>query len=298
MMRRRTILGVGLAATAAAFARPVRAAPRFETIDLRLSGISRRALLLVPEGVTAEERPAALILLHGLAETASEETGVRAWVDRYGLLEAYRRLAEPPVAPTGERGDLPADRARTINDALGRTPFAGRFVLVCPHLPNIYKMPSTTAALDRLAAWTADVLVPAVRARTPLGDGPIGIDGCSLGGFVGVEILIRRPSLFASWGGVQSALPRAGASLLAERIATSLRTRPIPLHVETSERDPFKAANLALARELAVRGVPCETEIFPGPHDQAWLREVGTLAMLLFHDRARTFRRQIDAPPR
>ena len=96
---------------------------------------------------------------------------------------------------------------------------------------------------------------------------------------------------------MQSALPRAGASLLAERIATSLRSHPIPLHVETSERDPYREANVALARELARRGVPCELEVFPGPHDQAWLREVGTLAMLLFHDRARAFRHQTDPPP-
>jgi hypothetical protein len=286
-MRRRTILQLGLAAGAAAIVRPARASSELEAIDVRLAGkLSRRALVLVPQGLTAADRPSALILLHGLGETASEEAGVRAWVDRYGLADAYRRLAVPPVVPTSKRGDLTAEHARTINEGLATSPFGGRFILVCPYVPNVYKLPSIAAALDQLAAWMDEVLVPEVRAKTPLGDGPIGIDGCSLGGYVGVELLVRRPSIFASWGGVQSALSKTGAAALAERIATSVAAQPIPLHVETSERDPFKDANVALGRELALRGLPCKMEILPGPHDQAWLREVGTLAMLLFHDRA------------
>ena len=39
------------------------------------------------------------------------------------------------------------------------------------------------------------------------------------------------------------------------------------------------------AKALGELGVDSELVVIPGPHNQPWLREIGTLEMLLWHDR-------------
>jgi len=193
------------------------------------------------------------------------------------------------VAPETSRGDLTVEHARQISDELARRPFDGRTVLVCPFTPNVWRLPDPRQALDRYADWIAEVLLPEVRAKTPADASPAraGIDGCSLGGFIGLEVFLRRPQLFAAWGGVQSAIGEANASSIANRLAGALANAgPRLLHVETSTGDAFYRANLALARELKKKGIPHDLAVLPGPHDQPFLREAGTLEMLLWHDRA------------
>jgi len=43
---------------------------------------------------------------------------------------------------------------------------------------------------------------------------------------------------------------------------------------------------VALSRALHERGITHDLAVLPGPHDQPWLRETGTLEMLLWQDRA------------
>jgi hypothetical protein len=262
----------------------------FDVSDWTLGGRetpSRRALIVVPKHLATSDRTSALVLLHGLGETTSESAGVRAWIDRYGLLEAHRRLRSPPIAPNGARGDLPLGRAREITAQLTARPFRGQTIYVCPFTPNVYKLRDPGAAIERLATWFDDVLLPEVRSRTPVGEGPIGLDGCSLGGHVGLDWFLRRPRRFATWGGVQAAINQGSAPRWAARLAQAASDagKPRPLHIETSRGDPFHDANVALSRELERRAVAHELCVFPGPHDQPWLREIGTLAMLLWHDR-------------
>jgi enterochelin esterase-like enzyme len=271
---------------------PTDSALAFDTVDLRLEGardLARRALVLVPRDLAPGARVPLLVLLHGLGETTSEDAGVHAWVDRYGLVTCHARLKRPPVVPENGRHDLSADRAREINDELTRRPFEGKAVLVCPFTPNVWRLPEPRRALDRYADWITDVLLPEVRAKTPA-DGSAartGIDGCSLGGFIGLEVFLRRPQLFGAWGGVQSALGETAAPSIANRMADAIDgAGPRLLHVETSTGDAFYRANLALSRELRKKGIPHDLAVLPGPHDQPFLREAGTLEMLLWHDRA------------
>ena len=293
---RRSLFGIAIGA-ALTTRRRARAGERdagtsFDAIDLtleRVPGLARRALVLVPKNVAAGERLPVLVLLHGLGETTSEALGIRAWVDRYGLLTSHDRLAEPPVSAASRRRDLPEERARAINDELRAAPYDGRTVIVCPFTPNVWRTPDPRRTLDRYAAWIGDDLLPAVRSRTPATDAPLrtGIDGCSLGGFVGLEVFLRRPENFGVWGGVQSAFGEAQAPAFASRIAEAVeRVGPRHLHVETSLGDAFYRANTALARELEKRRIAHTFSALPGPHDQPWLREAGTLEMLLWQDRA------------
>jgi predicted esterase len=293
-LHRRHWLGLGLGLSASAAGRTLFAGPdeSFEVLDLKLEGVrdlARRATVLVPRDLPAGARVPLLVLLHGLGETTSEAAGVRAWIDRYGLLRCHARLAHPPVAPETRRGDLTEERARAISEDLARKPYDGKIVLVCPFTPNVWKTPDPQKTLDRYADWIGDVLLPEVHARTPSDPSPArtGIDGCSLGGYVGLEVFLRRPALFAAWGGVQSALSEAAAPSLATRLASALaKAGPRRLHLETSTGDAFYRANLALSRELKKNGTPHELAVLPGPHDQPFLREAGTLEMLLWHDRA------------
>jgi enterochelin esterase-like enzyme len=264
----------------------------FDLLDWKLDGasdVSRRAIVLVPRGLGVAERVPVLVLLHGLGETSSDAIGVRAWIDRYGLISSHARLLHPPVRPQSGRGDLTEARAREINDALRTHPFDGRTIFVCPYTPNVWQKADPSGALDQLGLFITKVLLPEVRAKTPADSSPArtGIDGCSLGGFVGLEIFLRHPTAFGAWGGVQAALREASAPKWADRIARAVNgAGPRRLHIETSRADPFHAANVALSRELTHRGVPHDLTVLPGPHDQPWLREAGTIEMLLWHDRA------------
>lgn len=228
-----------------------------------------------------------MILLHGLGETGNELLGIHAWGERYGLVRAYERLLNPPVRRENPKlGYLEEQRAVELNASLEKSPFAG-VVMVCPVTPNP-QGGDAAKILEGYGAWLEQTLLPAVRRRLAIGDAPIavGLDGCSLGGYVGLEVLLGRPGLFSSFGVVQPAIGRANAARYAERLARAVASAgPLPIHIETSSLDPYREPSQLLARKLSELGVPNQFRLSPGPHDQPWLREVGTLEMLLWHDR-------------
>jgi enterochelin esterase-like enzyme len=262
-----------------------------EQHDLVLDGdkkLARRSLLLVPKHVPPGRKLPMLVLLHGLGETGNEMLGIHAWGDRYGLVRAYERLCRPPVERLYPKQSwFSDDHIARVNRSLARRPFGG-VVLVCPVTPNPYKLQPAARTLDRYADWIEQTLLPAVRERAPVSDGArhTGLDGCSLGGYVGVEVFLRKPHLFGSFGGVQSAFSAPAALSYAERIAKALADiGPRPIRLGSSGSDPYAAANRAFAKKLDELGVPNELSIPPGPHNQPWLKEVGTLDMLLWHER-------------
>ncbi len=142
--------------------------------------------------------------------------------------------------------------------------------------------------LDRYAAWLSEVLLPAVGQRVPIADGSrvVGLDGCSLGGHVALEVFLRRPDMWRTIGSVQGAFGIAQARGYAERLRDAFgRVGTRPVHLETSSGDPYRASNQALSRRLTELGVAHELRMAPGPHDQPWLREVGSIEMLSWHER-------------
>lgn len=259
-------------------------------IDLRLSGdakLARRALLLVPAHLPIGSKVPLLVLLHGLGETGNERLGIHAWGELYGLVRAYERLLHPPFDRTLQRQRYLTDQRRDeLNQELGARPFGGMAV-VCPVTPNPWKLEGAYT-IGRYADWLAATLLPAVRDRAPLLEGRahVGLDGCSLGGYVGLEVFLRKPQLFGTLGVVQPAISVPGAAGYARRIADAITSAgPCPVHVETSTGDPYRKASEELARQLQRLQVPCDLRVIPGPHDQPWLREIGTAEMLLWHDR-------------
>lgn len=289
-MRRRSFLALCGALTAATGS--ARAATpessQLEQHDLILDGdrrVARRSLLLVPKHAKPKATLPVLVLLHGLGEAGNEMLGIHAWGELYGLVAAYERLRQPPVQRTLPKQRFLTDAHREwLNASLSKRPFEG-LVLVCPVTPNPHRLEGART-LDQFADWIADTLLPAVRKKTTLAGHVVGLDGCSMGGYVGWEVFLRKPELFSSVGAVQGAYGVAGAHHYAERIAHAIaKAGPRPLHVETSTGDPFRKANQALSAKLHAMSVPNELSVLPGPHNQPWLREIGTLEMLLWHSR-------------
>jgi predicted esterase len=277
---------------------PAPPAPRdLDVRDITVEGdaaLGQRFVLLVPRHLAKDERIPLLILLHGLGETGDPRMGAYAWLERYGLGTAYDRLRRPPVARTSKRADWSDARVAEVNAALAARPFKG-MAIACPFTPNVGKIRGTKGAaadIDAYARWIAEVVIPRARREAPVvpDAAHTAIDGCSLGGYIGLEVFLRRPDLFSAWGGVQSAFGAHRAAGYADRIAAALAKeapRSIRLHIETSSADPFREGNALLSSLLHKKGVANDLQILPGPHDQPWLRESGTLEMLLWHDRSR-----------
>lgn len=292
-LSRRSLLGAGLAAW---LSKPGAAecAPSadLEPAVLEIGGaekIAKKCLVLIPRHARPNDRLPLLVLLHGLGETGNEALGLSAWSERYGLVRAYERLRRPPIAPTLRNARyLTSEHARALNASLKKVPFGGA-VLACPVTPNPWRLPPTSRTLDLYADWLADAVIPAVRKQTRLlaPRGPVGLAGCSLGGYVGVEVMLRRPQSFATFGGVQAAWSVPNALDYARRLESLIATHGArPLHFLTSAGDPYRSANQAMAKELERLGLDHDLEVLPGPHDQPWLREIGSIAMLRWHERA------------
>jgi poly(3-hydroxybutyrate) depolymerase len=217
--------------------------------------VSRRFVLGVPRHLGPADRVPLLVLLHGLGETGDERMGAWAWFERYGLGTSYDRLRASPS-------------------------FRG-LVLACPYMPNLPA--GDPSAVDSYARWVALTVVARARKEAPAIDTMRAtyLAGCSLGGSFSLEVLLRQPETFNAWGGVQTAMGPGAAARYAERLsATMARVGPRDLLIETSRGDPFRAGNEALARALTSAAIPHTFVELPGPHDQPWLRQRGTAAML------------------
>lgn len=84
-----------------------------ELRDVSLPGAGKRMVLLVPTHLPPGARVPLLVLHHGLGETGDARMGSYAWVERYGLAEAYARLRRPP-------SDAPARRLAAGGAIRGR----------------------------------------------------------------------------------------------------------------------------------------------------------------------------------
>jgi pimeloyl-ACP methyl ester carboxylesterase len=293
LTRRAYLRGAALSAVgslvgdlAAGEATPVEPAA-LRAFDLELAGertVARKARVLVStDSALVNTRTPVLVLLHGLGETGNESLALRAWPQLYGLITSVNRLMSPPVQRTLPNQRYLSDaRLKDLNAGLAHEPFVPP-VLVCPVTPRPASHENRARLFDRYAAWIEEVLLPAVRERVPNVDGPVGLDGCSMGGYVASEVFIRRPNLFQSFGMVQAAIAEWRVPELAKRLADVARSSPARVRVASSSDDPFRPAAETLSAELRRLGVEHQLSISAGPHNQLWLREVATLDLLDWH---------------
>jgi hypothetical protein len=290
-LRRRDVLLGAAAATLAGEARAEDSSSHWELSEFDVGGdkrIGQRFTLLKPKHV-GEEKVPLLVLLHGLGETHDQKVGVRAWVDRYGLGTAYDRLREPPVAPLTENSPYwKKERLVEINDMLTAQPFQG-LAIACPFTPNVSKSPlGRETALDKYADWLVDVVIPRARQEANVLESGryTYLDGCSMGGYVGIEVMLRKPKEFCAWGGLQGAYGQHRVASYAKKLKELVDNHgKRHFHLETSTLDTFREVNEAFSQALTKEGVAHDFIMPPGPHNQPFLRDSGTLEMLLWHDR-------------
>jgi enterochelin esterase-like enzyme len=222
-----------------------------------------------------------VVLLHGLGETTNERLGAYAWVEKYGLGSAWQRMKRAPLERTSTRGEWTDVRLAEVNAELAARPFRG-MIMACPFMPN----PSSAAELDAYARWIEQSLVPRVRKETQASESAAQtyLCGVSLGGYVSLEMLTRLPNLFGAWAGVQTAIGTFAAPRYAEKIASEWKG-PHPMLLLTSTQDHWKASSDALAAAFKAKNLAATYRVVPGPHDQPWLREAGTIEALLWLDR-------------
>lgn len=252
--------------------------------------LADRAVVLVPRHLARGERVPLLIALHGLAETASPEMGAYAWVRRYGVGEGYAHLRRPATISVEGLGKMATEaRVAELHATLAESPFRG-MVIACPYTPNLWRSSlGVEGLLDAYAKWLFEVLVPRLRAETPVlgGDAHLGVDGVSLGGYASLGVGARKWAQLGAVGCVQAAVSSGEAERWAERFERARKTSGARrLQVLTSTGDAFREGNEALDRALTKRAVPHDFRLAVGPHDQPFLRGPGSLEMLLWHDRA------------
>lgn len=276
-------LGTGLArgATAAASLDSNELSPsEFVVPGSRAFG---RVLLLVPKVLPRE--PELLVLLHGLGETHDQRLGVRAFAERYGLMAAVSRLTRPPLQPTLTVDYFGDGRLAEINGRLARRPFRCP-VLACPFTPNPYKSRGD-AVTESFARFVGGALKSEVEKRVGVTFAPTRsmITGVSLGGYLAIEVFLRRPELFCAFGSAQGAFGQNQSARYAAGIASiSQRLGHRRAELLTSSLDPYRRSNQLLHQELQRRGQVSRLRVSPGPHDQRWLRESGVIEMLLSAD--------------
>jgi len=249
-------------------------------LDLREGG--RRFVAITPKYLEPGRRLPLVVFLHGLGETTDERAGAYAWFERYGLGSAWQRMKRAPLERTSTRGEWTDARLAEVNAELEARPFRG-FVMACPFMPN----PSGPAEVDAYARWVETSLVPRVRKETQATDDPARtyLCGVSLGGYVSLEVLARTPKLFGAWAGVQTAIGDHAAPGYAEKIARGWSGERHPMLLLTSTQDHWRHSSEALAKAFGARGLDASYRVVPGPHDQPWLREAGTIEALLWLDR-------------
>ena len=242
----------------------------------------RRFVLITPKYLSPGQNLPLVILLHGLGETTDERLGAYAWLEKYGLGNAWQRLKRAPLQRTSTRGEWTDERLAEVNAELAARPFRG-MILVCPFMPN----PRSPADLDAYATWIDRSLLPRVRSETQLASTPAQtyLCGVSLGGYVSLEMLTRLPNVFGAWAGVQTAIGTFAAPGYAEKIATGWKGTTRPMLLLTSTQDHWKASSEALAASFKAKNLAATSRVVPGPHDQPWLREAGTIETLLWLDR-------------
>ncbi|MFO0660466.1 MAG: aldo/keto reductase [Polyangiaceae bacterium] len=245
-----------------------------------------RASVLVPTHLKPGEKVRTLVLLHGLGEALEGPTaGVFAWIDRYGAGTSYTRLRNPPLVSVEKGNYLSSERAQEITNELKKKAFPG-LVIVCPYLANVWAI-KVVPALDALAKFITGDLLAKVESDIDCADTSptsTAIDGCSLGGFGALEVFKRAPSRFGALGMIQPAMTNDNAPVYASMIASAYESGSLKaIHVESSSGDPYLEPSKILAAQLKSKNVPATLRVPPGPHDQSFLRDVGTLESLHWH---------------
>src|SRR5262249_46029191 len=91
----------------------------------------------------------------------------------------------------------------------------------------------------------------------------------------------------SAFSGLQIDFGAEGAAGYAERVDAAFQQSGsrCPIQIQTSSNDCYRDTNIEFALELERRGFEVELLVSRGPHNAAWMSEVGSLETVLFQDR-------------
>ncbi len=143
------------------------------------------------------------------------------------------------------------------------------------------------------AAYVMSEVIPQTVTRLHANAGRIAIGGISMGGFGAYDLARRYPRRFCAVGGHSAALWRSGGET-AEGAFDSAEdfarndvikdarngegpNRGTSLWIDVGEQDPFRSADVELARLLRANGHPIEMHVWSGAHESAyWNRHLSS----------------------
>lgn len=247
-------------------------------------GPNERAIVMVPSWKPRSGRFPLLVALNGRGESGlGEERGVLAWPVDYQLFRNVRRLVHPPLRNYDFEGQANLQRLDVVDDALRAQPYEGA-VVVSVYTPDIpLRSPAKIATFGR---YIVDKIVTRARHELPVhgATSTTGITGWSIGGTMAVRIGLANRGIFGAVSGVQPAIAEDQVDELTE-IAADPRGRP-RLRLVCSEGDQaFVGPQLAVSKSWKAHGIDHELEMHPGKHDYPFIRGVGALEALFWHDR-------------
>jgi enterochelin esterase-like enzyme len=245
------------------------------------------AVYPLPKRVHGEPLPV-VVAFHGRGESRlGPDEGYRAWVDHYGLAEAYDALLGGVLVREAFGGLVREAELRVVNAELRTRAFRGLLV-VGVYTPDLLGDAHTRGEVDAYAAWVAERLVPKVQRTFPMASQvarQVGVDGVSLGGMVALEVGLRYPEVFGAVGTMQPAI-RGHEQAIADLAARAHAKAPQHLRLLSSEHDPLLPTTRALSEALRARHLDHTLRVTLGGHDYAFNRGPGSIELLRFHDAA------------
>ncbi len=270
---------------------PAAAAPALSSQRFSMVGPTKereQAIALWAPPAQQGERLPIVIAFHGKGESVlGPARGYAAWVERYGLGNAYGALLAPPLTAAAFGGLVRDKELAGLNAELRAHAFRG-VLAVGIYTPDLLPQAQDAEALDNYASWVADELVPRIQKTLPVASTEprrVGVDGVSLGGMVALEVGLRHPQVFGAVGSMQPAI-RGREAALADLAAQARATQHQKIRLLSSDADPLLGVTRTLSKELRKRHVAHQLLVTPGGHDYAFNRGPGALELLHFHDRA------------
>lgn len=209
--------------------------------------------------------------------------GALAWLGYYKMDDAVTALTRNHLESNDFRGLVTQDRLLEFNDRLKERPYSG-VIVACPYSPLI------TSFRDfedpGYEQYIIQELVPLLKKRYRVAEGFIGVDGVSMGGARAMLYGLKHPDVFSAIGAVQGAF---GPSLetyrqLIDKNRGKLKNRSIQL--VTSDGDGMAPSVEKMSLLLKDEGIPHTYMNLTGPHDYIFNQGPGSIALLMFHDRA------------
>jgi iron(III)-salmochelin esterase len=225
-----------------------------------------------------------VIAFGGAGECAKPpRSGALAWMHYYQTDEAVAALAKNHLTTRDFRGLVSASRLSRYNAELKKHPYRG-VILACPYSPLLSPLQGLES--PDYEKYIVEELIPELERRYRVASGDIGVDGVSMGGSRSMYYGFKYPEIFRSVGSIQGAFgPYFDLYAdLVKKNRETLKERSIQL--VTSDGDVMAPAVARMHQLLKANGIPHKYLVLTGPHDYIFNQGPGSIALLVFHDKA------------